>query len=186
MEIWKPISNFERLYEVSSYGRVRRVDSFVHSPRSATNARFCEGRVLKQDRKRNGYFAVVLRDGERSKTISVHRLVATAFLEKGENDTQVNHINCDKSDNRVENLEWCSAEENRSHAKANNLYAAPNKSAVKCLQTQQVFESSFKAAEWVNETCFKNAKQTKNIAAKIRGVCLGKCKIAYGFTWAKA
>ena len=186
MEIWKPISNYEGLYEVSSYGRVRRVDSFVNSPRSATNTRFCEGRMLKQDRKRNGYFAVVLHNGKCVKTIAVHRLVATAFLPKGENDTQVNHINCDKSDNRVENLEWCSAEENRSHAKANNLYAAPNKSAVKCLQTQQIFDSSFKAAEWVNETCFKNSKQTKNIAAKIRGACLGKRKMAYGFTWAKA
>lgn len=186
MEVWKSIPNYEGFYEVSSYGRVRRVDSVVKTGIKYNDTKVWRGRVLKQNRKRNGYFTVDLCKDNIIKTITVHKLVATAFLPKPENANQVNHINCDKADNRVENLEWCSAEENRAHAKANHLYCNKHCVAVECLQTHQVFSSSYTAAEWVNETKYQNAKQIKNMAAKIRSVCLGMQKSAYGYTWRKA
>ena len=183
MEIWKPVVGYEGYYEVSSYGRVRSVDHYANTGILHSEKRFVKGRVLKQHRKRRGYLSVDLSKENNVKTIHVHKLVATAFLPKDEHDTQVNHINCNTSDNRVENLEWCTGEENRAHAKLNNRYYSTRKKPVRCKQTNQTFESSYKAAEWVNETRYQNSKQTKNIASKIRASCLGVQSVAHGYTW---
>ena len=183
MEIWKPVVGYEGYYEVSSYGRVRSVDHYANTGIKHSEKRLVKGHILKQAIKRRGYLSVDLSKENCVKTILVHKLVATAFLEKQEHHTQVNHINCNKRDNRVENLEWCTGEENRRHAKEHNLYHNPNKKTVQCKQTNMVFESSYKAAEWVNETRYRNSKQTKNIASKIRASCLGMQNVAHGYTW---
>lgn len=96
-EEWKPIEGYEGLYEVSSYGRVRSLK------RKATS-----GRVLKPQLTKSGYLRVHLSKSNRTKNAVVHRLVACAFVD-GQSNTrcQVNHINEVKSDNRAENLEWC-------------------------------------------------------------------------------
>ena len=183
MEIWKPVVGYEGFYEVSSYGRVRSVDHYADTGIKHSERRLITGHILKQAARRGGYLSVDLSRENHVKTILVHKIVATAFLEKQEQHTQVNHINCNKRDNRVENLEWCTGAENRVHAKLNGLYYNPNKKAVRCKQTGVVFESSYKAAEWVNETRFGNAKQVKNLASKIRAACLGMQSVAYGYTW---
>ena len=93
-ERWKSIDGHP-LYEVSSAGRVRRGDFVFKTPIGSA-----------------GYPLVML--GNR-KHYSVHRLVALAFLEKAPDCTQVNHINGIRSDNRLENLEWCTASQNVKH-----------------------------------------------------------------------
>lgn len=183
METWKPIDGFEGLYEVSDLGRVRRANSLVRTGILHSDYRIVKSRVLKQHKKRNGYFTVDLSKGSIVKTISVHKLVATAFKPKADGQTQVNHINCNKADNRADNLEWCTPQENREHAKKNNLYHSPNKKTVMCKQTGKLFESSYRAAEWVNETKYQNSKQVRSMAAKIREACLGHQSVAYGYTW---
>lgn len=185
MEIWKDIKDYEDYYEVSSLGRVRRKESSVRTGIKHNEFRKVKSTVLKQNLKRNGYLSVDLSKNWKVKTISVHKLVAMAFIENDdpERKTQVNHINCNKKDNRVENLEWVTPEENRKHAKENNLYNPPNRKKVKCKELNMVFGSSYEAAEYINDKCFKNSKQVKNIASKIRAVCNGIQKTAYGFTW---
>ena len=183
MEIWKSVVGYDGFYEVSSYGRVRSVDHYGNTGIRHSEQRMFKGHVLKQNRKRNGYLTVDLSMNNVVKTISVHKLVATAFLPRMDGQTQVNHINCNKADNRVENLEWCTDKANREHAKLNGRYHNTAKKAVRCKQTKKVFESSYKAAEWVNESRYGNSKQVKNIAAKIRAVCLGQQKSAHGYTW---
>lgn len=121
-EVWKPISGFENRYEVSSMGRVRSL-SFNQTGRTL---------ILKAGSNECGYLSVGLYDGDgrRQQRMYVHRLVAQAFIPNPDDLPHVNHRNEDPSDNRVENLEWLSAEDNNkyggrlfraAHGKGNRL-----------------------------------------------------------------
>lgn len=100
MEIWKPISGYEN-YEVSSCGNVRNINT---------------GHLLRARGNKLGYKNVTLRTGGASKTLSVHRLVATAFVPNPESYPIINHIDSVPSNNHVENLEWCTYSHNTQHA----------------------------------------------------------------------
>jgi len=104
MEEWKDMVGYEDIYQISSLGRVK---SFHHDR--------IHGQILRLARHRSGYLQVCLcRDGKRSYKY-VHRLVAIAFL--GDHPGyEINHRNGDKTDNRVENLEWVTAAQNTRHA----------------------------------------------------------------------
>lgn len=114
MEIWKDIKGYEGYYQVSNYGNVRSLDRFdgVHDRK---------GQLITPILKYNGYLQVGLRKHSQRKYISVHRLVALHFLENPENKEQVNHIDCNKLNNHVDNLEWVTPKENQQHAKRNGL-----------------------------------------------------------------
>ena len=117
MEIWKDIQGYENLYQVSNLGRIKSLDRKVKVGIKNNDIVLHKGKILKLNQKRNGYLSVDLSKEGIVKTISVHRLVAIAFIPNVDNKMQVNHINAKKYDNRVENLEWCSYEENKEHAK---------------------------------------------------------------------
>lgn len=102
-EIWLPVEGYEGLYEVSDFGRVRSLYN-----------RTCEKRILKTGRDKDGYLMVNLYKNDKQKTFKVHRLVALAFVPNMFGDDCVNHINEDKTDNRAENLMWCSRKENNN------------------------------------------------------------------------
>lgn len=87
---------------------------------------FSKNRKLKQC-KRNGYLCVSLSNKGASKSVNVHRVIATAFLQNYEGKPQVNHKNGIKTDNRVENLEWVTQSENAIHAIKNGLFKPPCK-----------------------------------------------------------
>ena len=115
-ETWRPVSGHPH-YEVSDLGRVRSINrELMHHDGGSRNV---HGTILIPFPSGNGYLRVTL-DGH--KTSSVHRLVAQAFLPNPCRKSQVNHINCDKHDNRVANLEWCTYAENVRHAATNKLY----------------------------------------------------------------
>ena len=104
IEEWRPIEGYEGLYEVSNIGRVRSVDRFYY--------RLHKGKVLSPTKDRYGYLTVTLNCNGKSKTIKIHRLVAQAFLPNPDNLPQVNHKDEDKTNNNVDNLEWCTAKYN--------------------------------------------------------------------------
>src|SRR5688572_12378483 len=118
-EIWKDVVCYEGLYQVSDRGQIRSCDKFKFN-------RFkhflFNGRMLKQRTRPKGYKDVSLHKDGSSKPILVHRIVAEAFIRNGYKKPYVNHINANKSDNQVENLEWCTPKENGTHAKNNGLY----------------------------------------------------------------
>lgn len=118
-EIWKDIPGFEGLYQVSSHGRVRSLDTFKKVYRfGVPYLRKKKGRILKPVKHTNGYLVVQLGRGNRR---FVHRLVAEAFIENPEHKPAINHKNGIKTDNTVENLEWVTYSENQIHAKRTGL-----------------------------------------------------------------
>jgi predicted RNA binding protein YcfA (HicA-like mRNA interferase family) len=110
-EKWRDIKQFEG-YEVSNLGRVRGKDRLV---KRKTGYCFIKGRELKQVFNKKGYPEVRFRK-KGSHTRSVHRLVADAFILNCNNKLQVNHIDGNKLNNRIDNLEWVSNSENQLHA----------------------------------------------------------------------
>jgi hypothetical protein len=111
-EEWCPVVGYEGWYEVSSFGRVRRVRGRSHGTRP--------GYLLKPSHHRSPYLSVSLSREGRTQTIRVHRLVAEAFLGSPAG-RQVNHKSGIKADNRLVNLEWVTSSRNMHHAYATGL-----------------------------------------------------------------
>lgn len=114
METWKDIIGFEGYYQVSNLGNVRSLDRF-------DGVNYRKGQIIKPTLKFNGYLQVGLRKHMKRKYVSVHRLVATHFIDNPKNKSQINHIDCNKQNNKVDNLEWVTPKENQFHAKKNGL-----------------------------------------------------------------
>ena len=110
IEEWRPVVGYEGLYEVSNTGRVRSVDRYVVD--SLGHRRFYKGKVLSIVKNKNGYLLINLYCNEKNKKCLVHRLVAEAFVSNPDNLPEVNHKDEDKTNNRVDNLEWCSRKYN--------------------------------------------------------------------------
>lgn len=113
MEEWKSIPGYEGLYEVSSYGRVRSLEiSYVrkdgrmyHKPEI----------ILSPKNNGKGYFTVCLYKNKTHKYYLIHRLVALTFIPNPDNLPCVNHKDEDKTNNRVDNLEWCTVKYNSNY-----------------------------------------------------------------------
>lgn len=113
-EEWADINGYEGIYQVSSLGNVRSLDRVISS-----GARR-KGQPMKIQNG-SAYRQITLGKNNKLKTHLIHRLVAAAFLPAVEGKDVVNHINGDKTDNRLENLEWCTYKENMEHASGTGL-----------------------------------------------------------------
>lgn len=112
METWIDVKDYEGLYQVSNYGRIKSVAKLIFNGKIYF---FRDELILKPRKLPNGYIQVSLCKNNKYKTFYAHRLVACAFLENKNNKPQVNHKNGNKSDNRAENLEWVTVSENIFH-----------------------------------------------------------------------
>lgn len=127
-EEWRPVIGFP-FYEVSNIGRVRSIDRVV--PHSWSGSNYVRsGKLLAQHTDRTGYPSVNLYRNGKMKIGRVHQLVAAAFLPRIDGKNCVNHLDFNRGNNSVENLEWVTQKENMEHATRNGRMAQKLNEAV--------------------------------------------------------
>lgn len=119
-EIWKDVVGFEGRYKVSSLGRIKSLKREIHCS---------DGRVFTRKEMFfnnintvSGYYTFSFHKEGRLYTRKLHRIIAEAFIPNPENKPYINHKNCVRTDNRIENLEWCTHKENMQHAFASGSF----------------------------------------------------------------
>lgn len=123
-ETWKDIKNFEGMYQVSDLGRVRSVDRFDNM------GRLRKGNIKVARDNGHGYLAVQMYRDNKPKVGYVHRLVAQTFIDNPDNKPEVHHIDSNRNNNKLDNLQWVTTKENNnfpdkiSHMKTNEVWRA--------------------------------------------------------------
>ena len=157
-EIWKDKKDYEGHYQVSNWGRLKSI-------------KFGKERILKPQKNTSGYLCVTLCKNNNQCQFEVHRLVAEVFLPNPNNYKEVNHKNEIKTDNRVENLEWCDRKYNQNYGTRTE----------KCSKKvyQYTLDGKF-VKEWKSTAeCGRNGYNYGNVAA----CCRGKLKKYKNFIW---
>lgn len=157
--IWRPVSDYEGLYEVSNYGEVRRTD----------------GTMMQGNINSYGYRVVRLTKNGRPKDKKVHRLVALAFIPTVSGKDFVNHKDGDKLNNYVENLEWVTRGENNRHA------ATILQVSTEARPVWQLSLDGEPQALYLNTTIAANMVQGNQMM--VAACCKGTAQTAYGHRW---
>lgn len=176
MEIWKDINDYEGLYQVGNFGRVRSLGNG-----KSNNSK---ERILQPRKRRDGYLQVVLCKDGKQKNFLVHRLVASAFIENTDNLPCVNHKDEDKTNNFVGtpendykdgNLEWCTNE-------YNNIYGTRIERFVKVM-SKPVLQFS-KTGDFIREwTSVMECERNGFDQGHVSECCNGKRKSHKGYIW---
>jgi hypothetical protein len=169
-EIWKIVPNYEK-YEASNLGLIR----------------IAKTKEIRKLQKKNGYYRLNLMNNESKKiNVFVHRMIGFAFIPNTNNHPTINHINKNRLDNSVINLEWASQleqnqPENRLAPKQHITGArSVNRIDSETDEILQTYESSAEAGRWV---VAEGLTKSNRSPASITVVCRGKQKTAYGFSW---
>lgn len=163
-EEYRDIEGYEGLYEVSNLGNVNSLNYY----------RSGKEKKLKPIKDNNGYLYVCLCKEREHIKYGIHRLVAEAFISNPDNLPQVNHKDEDKTNNKVDNLEWCTAKYNSNYGSRTERSTIAKFKQVLCVETGVVYPSIMEA-----ERELGIVRAQSNISS----VCRGKRKTAYGFHW---
>lgn len=174
-EIWKDIKGFEGLYQVSNLGRVRSVDRFVGYKHKGTQ-RMYKGRILKQLTRTNGYLYVSLSNEGMKKQKNIHRLVAETFLPNPSKLPIINHIDENKKNNMVSNLEWCTCIYNTNYGNGRKKQAESQQKIVLQYDRNGNLLNQYPS---VTIAALKNGYNFKTISQ----CCRGRTKSAYNYIW---
>lgn len=174
-EYWKDIENYEGFYQVSNYGRIKSLSRKISN---GTGFYISKEKILNGHINTNGYVQVELKGNP----VLVHRLVAKAFIPNIDNKPQVNHIDGNKTNNRVENLEWCTNSENQIHAYKNGLNIHSDKSGRSKKKVCQIDLETGKIINIFNSIA--EAKKSLGVSKEnISQVCKGKRNKCLGYGW---
>lgn len=160
-EIWKDVDGFEGLYLISTYGRVKSLIT---------------DKILKPVISSNKYFQVFLRKDGKTYNFLIHRLMCMNFIPNPNSLPQVNHIDYNRSNNRLDNLEWCTS-------RYNNEYSGTFEKGTE--STRKKVIQSTKSGEIINsfESSVAAGRETGLNSSSIRNCCLGLLKTYKGFIW---
>ena len=120
-EEWKPCPEYEAVYEISNLGNLKSKPVYIQNDGNFDGGYIKHIKLKNQTINRDGYVTSKLCYGGKCRRLTIHRLVAKAFIPNPNNYTQVNHMDGNKKNNTVENLEWVSAAQNVQHAWATGL-----------------------------------------------------------------
>ncbi len=160
-EIFRPIVGYESLYSVSNIGRVKSHIS---------------NRILKPLLRKTGYLEICLYKNKRKKYYLLHRVVAETFLEPIEGANEINHIDGDKTNNCIENIEWSTRKQNLQHAYENGLRkddVSPKR--IKC------YPKDNKSKVIFFNSIYQAARKLKISQGNICMVCKGRRPTASGY-----
>lgn len=165
MEIWRSINGYEGQYEVSNMGRVKSLPREI--VRTSHGIMPIRERILKQGEDRYGYLYVTLQDGAKRHHYTVHRLVICSFI--GEmKGKQVNHIDGDKTNNKIDNLEWVTAKENIDHAQKLGLRPHYTRGIIRKGIGEDVRYDSIKEAARANKISYAYMFHLLNSSSRTR------------------
>lgn len=177
-EIWKTIDGFEA-YQVSNLGKVRSKDRYANS---GIGIRLYKGRILMLQKNHDGYIHVVLSKDSKQTTLNVHRLVYEAFNGKIPEGMQVNHIDEDKSNNRLENLNLMTPKENTNWGTGIERSSKSKLNRKDC--SKAILQFDLKGNLIAEYPSVREAYRTLGINNKnICACCRGQRKTAGGFKW---
>lgn len=161
MERWKDINNYEELYQISNYGRVKS------KYRKGTY-----GKTVKQWEDKHGYLIVYLSKNGIRKRFKVHRLVAQAFIENPNDYPIINHKDENKQNNKVDNLEWCTHMYNNNYGTKRKRISKSNSRPVLCIELNMIFYG-----------CREAERKTDIRQCNISQCCNGKRQTAGNYHW---
>lgn len=174
-----PIKNYEGYYEINEDGVVRSVDRLIWN---GNDYYLKKGQIIKQQTNKKGYKLCYLTKSSNKKTCLIHRLVALTFIPNPNNYEQVNHIDCNKKNNNVKNLEWCSNLQNQRHARANGLVWRWENCGRKKKKIMKIDKVTKKIIE-IYDSIAEASRMNKLNSSNIRMVCEGKRSCCGGFIW---
>ena len=185
-EIWKDITGYEGLYQISNYGRIRTLERVVQF---GNQQRIIKPQIRKQKVKANGYMFVQLSKDGKQKCFHIHRLVAYAFCDVFTEGTQVNHIDGDRANNIFTNLEWCSRSENQKHAYRElkrGCYMTGRYGSLSH-RAKPIIQTSLNGDFIKNWNCAASVERELGIPESNIRMCLhGKLKQSHGYKWVYA
>lgn len=173
-EIFKAIEGFEGLYEISNMGRVKSCKRIIKSSKGYRKTKEC---IISQKDDTNGYLIVNLWKDNKQYHFKVHRLVAKAFIQNPNSFRDVNHLDENKHNNKVSNLEWVSHKDNLNYG--TRSFRANNTRSKEIGQ----YDKNTGVLLATYENAYIAEKLTNICECNINQCCLYKRKTAGGYKW---